>query len=65
MVVEIYTTKLVFKGVVVSVSIKPTSGEEYEVLIRSKQKLDEDFRRALMHYLDTEGYISESHTRFE
>ena len=57
---EIYTVNLVFKGIKVSVSIKPVCGEEYEMLIRSKNKLEKNFRNALIHYLNTEGYMSES-----
>ncbi len=61
----IYTVHLLFKGIKVSVSIKPVRGEEYHVLIKSKEKLDESYQKALAKYLETEGYVSEAQIRFK
>lgn len=65
MVVEVYTINLLFKGIDVKVSIKPVCGEEYQVLIRSRQKLDASYRKALAQYLEAEGYVTAAQLRFE
>lgn len=54
---EIYYTKLKFKGKYMEVGIKPLNTDGYDIELRSKSRISGDEFQALRHYLEEEGYL--------
>lgn len=54
-----------FKGIKCSVWIKALRGEKYQIMLRTEEKLSDVDQKALLMYLEEEGYIYKSDITLE